>query len=136
MADAHLSPTVETHTPTNTHGAHDDHAHVAKHVRGYLLVGGVLIVCTGLTVWLSYMDFDKWFGGHGWNFIIAMIVATFKAGLVAAIFMHLKGERITIWRFLVFTTIFVSGLFLLTLLHERDPITGTIGTWSSEAHAK
>ena len=54
-----------------------------------------------------------------------MIVATFKAGLVAAIFMHLKGERATIWRFLIFTAIFAAGLFLLTWLHEADPIQGT-----------
>ncbi len=53
-----------------------------------------------------------------------MLVATFKAGLVAAIFMHLKGERITIWRFLFFTAIFVAGLFFLTLFHWVDPIGG------------
>jgi cytochrome c oxidase subunit IV len=122
MADTHASNPV---------GAHDSHAHavdhshdaehVAKHVKGYLLVGLGLMVLTGITVLLSYVDF----GSHGRNIIVAMIVATFKAGLVAAIFMHLKGERATIWRFLIFTAIFAAGLFLLTWLHEADPIQGT-----------
>ena len=57
--------------------------------------------------------------------IIGMFVATFKVTLVAAIFMHLKGERPTIWRFLYFTAFFVAGLFLLTALHYGDQIFGT-----------
>ena len=74
------------------------------------------------------MDFDKWFGGHNWNIVVAMIVATFKAGLVAAIFMHLKQEKLTIWKFLLFTAFFCAGLFLLTLFHWVDPIFGTTRT--------
>jgi cytochrome c oxidase subunit 4 len=126
MADSHAShvaPAGDAHGSAAAH--HDEAEHVAKHVRGYLYVGALLLVFTLITVALSYVDFDKMFGGHGWNIIIAMIVATFKAGLVAAIFMHLKGERATIWRFLFFTAIFFAGLFLLTWLHEVDPIMGT-----------
>lgn len=124
MADSHASHASATAAEPHAvdhHAAHD----VSKHVKGYLMVGGLLFVLTGVTVWLSYVDFDKMFGGHGWNIIIAMIVATFKAGLVAAIFMHLKGERITIWRFLIFTMFFAFGMFMLTWLHESDPIMGT-----------
>ncbi len=120
---------MSDHAPaaTATDAPHDhDHAHdVSKHVKGYLMVGGLLLVFTLITVALSYVDFDHMFGGHGWNIIIAMIVATFKAGLVAAIFMHLKGEKWTIWKFLLFTFFFCAGLFLLTLLHWVDPIFGT-----------
>ena len=54
-----------------------------------------------------------------------MIVATIKVGFVAAIFMHLKGEKWTIWKFLIFTIFFATGLFFLTLLHYVDPIFGT-----------
>src|ERR1700743_3126039 len=121
----------DTHAPATTTSAHashgDAHSHddIAKHVKGYIIIGVVLILCTGLTVALSYVDFDKMFGGHNWNFIIAMIVATFKAGLVAAIFMHLKQEKMTIWKFLFFTAFFCLGLFLLTALHWVDPIFGT-----------
>jgi cytochrome c oxidase subunit 4 len=105
--------------------AHGDHAHHDMHLGLYFGIGAILLVFTLITVWLSYVDFDKMFNGHGWNIIIAMIVATFKVSLVAAIFMHLKGEKKTIWRFLYFTVFFVAGLFLLTLLHYADPIFGT-----------
>jgi cytochrome c oxidase subunit 4 len=123
MADSHASPATASADPHAV--SHDDVHHIQKHIRGYLYVGGLLLVFTLITVGLSYVDFDKMLGGHGWNMIIGMIVATFKASLVAAIFMHLKGERATIWRFLIFTAIFALGLFLLTWLHEADPIQGT-----------
>jgi cytochrome c oxidase subunit 4 len=133
MADSHAHSTAAVADP-HAHGHTDgrdhshDAAHVAKHVKGYLYVGAALLALTGFTVFLSYVDFDHYLPGHGWNIIIGMIVATFKAGLVAAIFMHLKGERITIWRFLIFTAIFVSGLFFLTYLHWWDPIGGVAHT--------
>src|SRR5262245_18291241 len=111
-------PTAET--------SNDPHLveHMAKHVRGYLIVGAILIVCTGITVWLSYFNF----GSIRNNWIIAMVVATFKVSLVGAIFLHLKGERWTVWRVLFFTFFFVAGLFLLTLLHWSDPIFSTSHT--------
>jgi len=121
MADTHAPATGVT--PADPHAiSHEDAHHIAKHRNGYLMVGGLLLLFTAITVWLSYVDF----GSQNANIVVAMIVATFKASLVAAIFMHLKGERPTIWRFLFFTAIFVAGLFLLTWLHEADPITGTL----------
>jgi caa(3)-type oxidase subunit IV len=124
MADSHASHAAATAAephPVDEHAAHD----VSKHLRGYWIVGGILFVFTIITVALAYVDFDKMLPGSGWNMIIGMAVATFKASLVAAIFMHLKGERITIWRFLIFTMIFALGMFLLTWLHESDPVMGT-----------
>jgi cytochrome c oxidase subunit IV len=47
-------------------------------------------------------------------------VATFKAGLVAAIFMHLAAEKRLIYRILIFTGFFVFGLFWLILLAWYD----------------
>lgn len=87
----------------------------------YWGIGIALMVLTGLTVGLSFYDF----GTHTRNVVIAMIVATIKVGLVAAIFMHLKGEKPTIYRFLYFTVFFFAGLFLLTLFAWYDPIFGT-----------
>ena len=109
--------------PAATHEATapDAHAHHDMHLGLYLGVGGFLMVATAVTVWLSYFDF----GSRAANIIVAMILATIKVGFVAAIFMHLKGEKWMIWKVLLFTLFFVTGLFLLTLLHYSDPIFGT-----------
>ncbi len=98
----------------------DEHAaeHVASHVRKYLYVGAALLFCTGLTVALSYFDF----GTRKMNIVVAMLVAAFKAGLVAAIFMHLSAEKRLIYRILIFTGFFVLGLFWLTYLAWYNPV--------------
>jgi caa(3)-type oxidase subunit IV len=100
---------------------HDEHSaeHVAKHIKGYLLVGVTLLVFTIITVGLSYVQF----GTQKANIAVAMLVATFKAGLVAAIFMHLSSEKRLIYRILIFTCFFVIGLFWLTYLAWYDPVT-------------
>ena len=124
MSDSHdhgksAAPTAphDTAAPADHgHGTHHD-----MHLGLYLGVGGFLLVATAITVFLSYHDF----GSRNANIIIGMIVATIKVGFVGAIFMHLKGEKWTIWKFLFFTAFFVTGLFMLTLLHYADPIFGT-----------
>ncbi|HEX4665768.1 MAG TPA: cytochrome C oxidase subunit IV family protein [Chthoniobacterales bacterium] len=105
---------VEHETEHYAPNAHD----VSKHVRGYLLVGATLLIFTGLTVALSYVNF----GTQKANVAVALIVATFKAGLVAYIFMHLSAEKKLIYRILIFTAIFVFGLFWLTFLAWYDPV--------------
>lgn len=82
------------------------------------MVGALLMVFTLITVGLSYIDF----GSHKLNIAIGMLVATFKAALVAMIFMHLNAERKLIYRVLIFTTFFVFALFWLTYLHWYDPV--------------
>ena len=115
MSDSH-EHTKDSAPTARDHAAHDTHLGL------YLGVGAFLIVATIITVALSYVDF----GSRSNNIIIAMIVATIKVGFVGAIFMHLKGEKKTIWRPLYFTAFFVLGLFLLTLLHWYDPIFSTV----------
>jgi len=83
------------------------------------MVGALLLTFTLITVFLSYLDF----GSHKANMAIGMLVATFKAGLVAAIFMHLSAEKKLIYRILIFTAFFVAGLFWLTYLAWYNPIT-------------
>ena len=118
MSDSHehaKDPALATHGD-QSHTAHD------MHLGLYLGVGGFLIVATIITVVLSYVDF----GSRSRNIIVALLLATVKVGFVGAIFMHLKGEKKTIWRPLFFTAFFVLGLFLLTLLHWYDPIFSTV----------
>jgi cytochrome c oxidase subunit 4 len=116
-------PSIAETAPVGTspEAAHDEHvAHnVSKHIRGYLMVGATLITFTAITVFLSYVNF----GTMKANVAVAMLVATFKAGLVAAIFMHLSNEKRMIYRILMFTAFFVLGLFFLTYLAWYDPVT-------------
>src|SRR5467141_1831228 len=96
---------------------HEEYAHnVQKHVRGYLMVGALLLSFTAITVALSYVNF----GTPKANIAVAMLVAMLKAGLVAAIFMHLAAEKRLIYRVLVFTGFFVLGLFWLIFLAWYD----------------
>lgn len=65
--------------------------------------GGALLALTVLTVAISYVHFGQW------NFIIGMLVATIKAGLVAGIFMNLvKDHRSNL-------IIFLMGFFFLAI---------------------
>ena len=91
------------------------------HLKLYYGIGAALLALTGFTVFLSYVDF----GSQKRNIVIALLVAAFKVSMVGAVFMHLKGEKATVWRFLYFTAFFVTGLFLLTYFHWEDPIWGT-----------
>src|SRR3954453_9104716 len=115
MDDTHHDTiAVDPHAAPDEHGAHN----VAKHVRKYLLVGATLITFTAITVALSYVNF----GTMKANVAVALLVATFKAGLVAAILMHLSAEKRLIYRVLIFTGFFVFGLFWLTYLAWYDPV--------------
>jgi caa(3)-type oxidase subunit IV len=125
------------HADPHAHGEHGEHhGDLLTHVRPYLLVGGLLFVFTVITVGLSYIDFAHvglfqtlfgWIGvkGHGINIFIGLTVAAFKVCLVGAWFMHLKNEKATIWRPLIFTFIFCLALFLLFLFAWIDPIPTT-----------
>ena len=109
---------------TNSNHSEESHQHLASHLTRYKVVFGSLLLLTMVTVGVSYVDFGSTF----WNFVVALAIATLKASLVAAVFMHLWGEKMLIWRFLLFTTIFVAGLFLLTLLGHSDPIPQSAST--------
>ena len=114
---------------------HEEYAHgVQQHVMRYVLVGAILLFFTGLTVALSYVDFGGFFSwlfhihiapSHGGqlNIAVAMIVATIKVSLVVLVFMHLAAEKRLIYRILIFTIVFVLGLFWLTYLAWYNPIT-------------
>jgi cytochrome c oxidase subunit IV len=102
---------------------HDPHDHsspeyLKKQSNLIWLIGGILIFGTVFTVWIAGVDL----GSHACNIGIGLLVATIKASLVGLIFMHLKGERGLIYKFLVFTIIFVIGLFFLTYLHWSNPL--------------
>ena len=100
----------------------DDSHDVSKHVRGYLIIGGTLILGTILTVLASQVDL-----GHGMNIVLALVIATVKASLVALYFMHLISEKQMIYTVLGFTAFFFLGLMFITIsaYHDYPALTTT-----------
>jgi cytochrome c oxidase subunit IV len=90
---------------------HDDglvHVHVHP-ASVYYKVFGALVVFTLLTVGLSRIHLGEW------NFLIAVVIATVKAGLVAAFFMHLKDDsRFNVLLF-VGSLLFIGVFFVYTM---------------------
>jgi caa(3)-type oxidase subunit IV len=96
----------------------DNLEEIQKSIKKYIIIGSLLIVFTIITVGLSYVELPT----HGMNIMVGMIVATFKAGLVALIFMHLNHERPIIYKVLAFTLVFVIVLFALFIFCAADPL--------------
>ena len=96
----------------------DSPQEIQKAVRKILWIGAILIVFTVITVALSYVELPS----HSWNLIVGMIVATFKAALVALVFMHLNHESKLIYKILAFTTVFALAIFLLIYFSSLDPL--------------
>src|SRR4051812_40716196 len=94
----------------------ENHTHhdVSKHVRGYLIVFGALLIGTILTVWASHFHFGNKDSNVG-NIVVALIIALTKAFLVAGYFMHLISEKKLIYSVLAFTGFFFAGLMFLTI---------------------
>ena len=99
------------------------HAHphdIKKEVNAYLFVFGCLAFLTVVTVLVSRLHL-----GLAGNITVALIIATFKASLVACYFMHLISERKLIYSILILTAIFLLALIFLFLGDLHDPIIGT-----------
>jgi len=89
----------------HAHGGHDHddddgavHVHIGSN-QSYVGIFLALIFLTFMTVKVSYYDFGSA------NIIIAMLIATMKASLVAAFFMHLRYDKL-------FNTLAFLGSFL------------------------
>ncbi len=87
--------------------------HVREHVRVYLMVFAALGVLTVVTVAISYLDLPT-----SYAITIAVIVASVKASLVAAYFMHLVSEEKVIYYLLLLCVAFFVTLMFLPLLTE------------------
>ncbi|MFQ3578295.1 MAG: cytochrome C oxidase subunit IV family protein [Verrucomicrobiia bacterium] len=94
-----------------------DAEHLKSHIRVYVGVFLALGVLTVLTVWASYLPISM--AGH---VFVALAIASVKAFLVAAFFMHLTSERPLVLRLLIATFAFFLAMILLLLLAMNDPI--------------
>jgi cytochrome c oxidase subunit 4 len=105
-------------THAHTHAANDDgHEHGGPKV--YAGVLAALLFMTVVTVGASYIDF----GAGKTNVIIAMLIASCKASLVALFFMHLRWDK-PMSAIIFCCSLFFLGLFLIgsyTDYVARDP---------------
>ncbi len=84
---------------------HNEHSepHIVP-IRVYVTIFALLMVFTGLTVFVAYYNLGRW------NVIVALAIAVTKALLVTLYFMHVKySKRLT--RIAV-----VSGLFWFAIM--------------------
>jgi cytochrome c oxidase subunit 4 len=81
--------------------------------RIYVAVWGGLIVLTGATVGVSYIDLGIL------NIVVALLIASAKASLVALFFMHLRSENRLVWTFalvpIFFLVLIIGGTLSDTL---------------------
>ena len=128
----------------HSHGATAGDGHAGGHGGGHgegfahttplsLLVGilAVLLVLTVLTV--SVTSFDL--GAQG-NLVVAMVIATVKAGLVVTYFMHLRWDRL-FHLILFLTSVLFLILFLSMSITDRSEYDRDIDAFrASQAQAK
>jgi cytochrome c oxidase subunit 4 len=84
--------------------------HEEHHGPSYIVILGILLVLTVVTVAVAYVDMGNF------NIVVAMFVASIKALLVAMYFMHLKFED-TMTRFyavvpILLLAIMIGGMFI------------------------
>lgn len=95
----------------HTHAPHEEDGNVHVHIASpqfYWGIFGALIVLTLITVRVSYYDFGSA------NIIIALVVATLKASLVAAFFMHLRHDKLFNTLAFLSAFLFLAIFILLT----------------------
>lgn len=94
-------------------GPKHDISHELGHIipkKTYLNILIILLVLTIITVAVSRVDFGAL------NLVVAMLVASVKAGLVGLYFMHLKYEDKVTWLYVLFPIvllgIMLGGIFI------------------------
>ena len=102
------------------HAAHED---VSKHMGKYYVVFVALLCLTAITVGVSYLKLAR-----PYAIAVALAIASVKAGLVAAVFMHLISEKKVIFAVLVLTALFFALLLALPNLTTFENHSGMPGT--------
>ena len=114
----------------DAHAAHDDHG--LSHVLPVHMLVGVLFALLLLTIaTVSVTSFDL---GQQGNLIVAMLVATIKAGLVVAFFMHLAWDN-KFHLILFLTSVLFVILFLSVSTTDRDEYQHDIEYYTQQQEA-
>jgi cytochrome c oxidase subunit 4 len=94
---------------------HSDQAEIKKSVRTYMMVGAALLVFTVITVAVNQIHLAVPLA-----ITVALIIATMKGSMVAAIFMHLSHEKKWIYGALLLTVVFFIVLMCVPLFTTLD----------------
>jgi len=111
---------------------HSDQEAIKKSIRSYMMIGAALLVFTGITVGANQFHLAV-----PAAITLALIIATIKGSMVAAVFMHLNHEKKWIYGALLLTVVFFIVLLFLPLLTVSDTIGKPIGhPGAAAAHAE
>ena len=99
------------------------HEDVSKHMGKYYVVFVALLCLTAVTVGVSYLHLARPLA-----ITVALIIASVKAAMVAAVFMHLISERKVIYAVLILTALFFIILLALPNLTVFEHHSGMPGT--------
>jgi len=99
---------------------HDDHAPHAVPLPFLVLIFGLLMVLTFVTVGVTSFDF-----GYRMNLMVAMAIALVKAVLVGLYFMHLRWDAPINGFILIASLLFVT-LFISFALMDTGAYDGTV----------
>jgi len=102
------------------YGRHDDPQHHVTPIRVYLGVLVLLLVATGLTVWVAFVDLGQF------STPLALVIATIKASAVILYFMHVRYSTRLTWTVVLGAFFWLAVLFALTLadyLSRHVPLT-------------
>src|SRR5712671_1419123 len=98
---------------------HSDPAVIKKSVRTYLMIGAALYVFTVITVAVNQVHLMIPLA-----ITLALIIASIKGSMVAAVFMHLNHEKKWIYGSLILTV----ACFIVLIFVPLFTILDTIGT--------
>ena len=77
--------------------------------RVYYTIFAVLMLCTGLTVWVAFLDLGAL------NTVAALAIAAFKTTLVVLFFMHVKYSTRLTWAVVAGSIFWLGILLALTM---------------------
>ena len=77
--------------------------------RVYYTIFGILMLCTYLTVQISFFDLGEL------NIVAALVIAVFKATLVVLFFMHVRYSGRLIWIYVAVGFFWLAILLVLTM---------------------
>ena len=105
---------------------HSDAAEIKKHVRSYVMIGIALLVFTVITVAVNQVHLAVPLA-----ITVALIIASMKGSMVAAVFMHLSHEK----RWIYFALLLTVAGFIVLMTVPIFTLHDTFGTPIVVPHA-